>query len=325
MPSFSLIGALEFSRVVSELQQQSASSTLSLFESPLTPYPGGHYHTHRGSRPRSPDPEHERNPWDAALHGLPLNDRSPRGHLPNLSESITEEVIAPEGQTPMITITHTPASPLSDVTSDAPSTPAPPGKRQRLYRVLAHSYHVLFPTLHHFKSKTFLGKIAAVFAAPAVMALTLTLPVVVTDYEGFGEREEKLVVDEGRLIDFEEEGVARTLIAEDQIEEELHELKFNKWLMAVQCIFGPLFCIAVLFGEYFAPFSSDLCVSFLCIVQTERSTNLGYSSPPALPVLQLPFSLLHFLDPVPVQDPDLPDAQWVSWSPLFGSWRLQMK
>ncbi|KAK7690637.1 hypothetical protein QCA50_005736 [Cerrena zonata] len=246
MPSFSLIGALEFSRVVSELQQQSASSTLSLFESPLTPYPGGHYHTHRGSRPRSPaDPDHERDPWDAALHGVPLNDRSPQGQVPALSEPRTEELVMSDGQTPMITITHTPASPLSDVTSEAPSMPfSQLGKRQRLYRMFSHTHHVLFPTLHHFRSKTFLGKIAAVFAAPAVMALTLTLPVVVTDYASFGEREEKLGTDEGRLIDFEEEGVERTLIDEDHVEE---ELKFNKWLMAVQCILGPLFCIAVLF------------------------------------------------------------------------------
>jgi sodium/potassium/calcium exchanger 6 len=28
----------------------------------------------------------------------------------------------------------------------------------------------------------------------------------------------------------------------------MHELKFNKWLMAVQCAFGPLFCTAVLFS-----------------------------------------------------------------------------
>lgn len=256
MPSFSLIGALEFSRVVSELQQQSASSTLSLFESPLTPYPGGHYHTHRGSRPRTPvDHDRERDPWDAAL-GVPLNDRSPQGQVPTLIEPGTEEIVTSEGQTPMITITHTPASPLSEAASEVTSPFTPPSKRQRVYRLLGHTYHLLFPTLHHFRSKTFLGKIAAVFAAPAVMALTLTLPVVVTDYDSFGDREEKLITDEERLIDFEEEGVERTLIAEDHVEEELRELKYNRWLMAVQCIFGPLFCIAVLFGQYILPSST---------------------------------------------------------------------
>ncbi|CAL1716757.1 unnamed protein product [Somion occarium] len=247
MPSFSLIGALEFRRVVSELQQQSASSALSLFESPLTPYPGGHYHTHphRGSRERTPiDYGSERDPWDTAL-GLPLHDRSPQGAIPPLIE---EETTTEGGPTPMITITHTPASPVTETSSEVESTRYTPlTKRQRAFRVLAHVYHILFPTLQDFKAKSLLGKIAAVFAAPAVTVLTLTLPVVVTDYDCDGAHEEKFLTDEGRLIDFEEEGVERALIAEDRVEEELRELKFNKWLMAVQCVLGPLFCIAVLF------------------------------------------------------------------------------
>lgn len=124
-------------------------------------------------------------------------------------------------------------------------------------------FHILFPTLYEFKSLSFLGKIAAVFAAPAVMALTLTLPVVVSSYDDLSSSKEKLldvgggggvmdgsVSEHGRLIDFEEEGVERTLVAEEVVESELHELEFNKWLMAVQCVLGPMFCIAVLFGEY---------------------------------------------------------------------------
>ena len=90
--------------------------------------------------------------------------------------------------------------------------------------------------------------IAALFAAPAVLALTLTLPVVVTDHDALATPIEKPDNVE-RLVDFEEEGVARALIAEEGVEEELHELQYNKWLMAVQCALGPLFCIAILFGE----------------------------------------------------------------------------
>ena len=43
---------------------------------------------------------------------------------------------------------------------------------------------------------------------------------------------------------------AMTLSAEgeEEVAEEMHELKFNKWLMAVQCTLGPLFCVAILFG-----------------------------------------------------------------------------
>jgi sodium/potassium/calcium exchanger 6 len=58
-------------------------------------------------------------------------------------------------------------------------------------------------------------------------------------------------VDESPLIEFEEEGTERVLIAEEEVEEEMHHqpLEYNKWLMATQCIFGSLFCVVVLFGE----------------------------------------------------------------------------
>ena len=124
--------------------------------------------------------------------------------------------------------------------------------------MFGHAFHLLFPTLHGFRTKPFLGKVAAVLAAPAVMVLTLTLPVVVTSYEDAEREREKhhhhlhtpsaLEAGDSRLADFEEEGVERALIAEEEVAEEMHELKFNKWLMAVQCTLGPLFCVAILFG-----------------------------------------------------------------------------
>ena len=48
-----------------------------------------------------------------------------------------------------------------------------------------------------------------------------------------------------------EEGV------EEEVEEEMHELVFHKWLMAAQCCLGPLFCAAVLFGAS-RPFLTSL-------------------------------------------------------------------
>ncbi|OSX57746.1 hypothetical protein POSPLADRAFT_1049946 [Postia placenta MAD-698-R-SB12] len=110
-------------------------------------------------------------------------------------------------------------------------------------------YEELLRDEYRDEALSFLGKIAAVLAAPAVMALTLTLPVVVTAYHDSSREREKLHGggSENRLIDFEEEGVERALIAEDEVEEEMHELKYNKWLMAVQCTLGPLFCVAILF------------------------------------------------------------------------------
>ena len=116
-----------------------------------------------------------------------------------------------------------------------------------------------------------------------LLALTLTLPVVVTADEdaaagaekraerpvelelglglGLGmERSTGAAVGEARLVEFEEEGagVERALLAEaeEEVEEEMHELVFHKWLMAAQCCLGPLFCVAVLFGASrpFIPF-----------------------------------------------------------------------
>ncbi|CAL1710949.1 unnamed protein product [Somion occarium] len=243
MPSFSLIGALEFRRVVSELQQHPEGS-LSLPESPIPSYPGGHYHPHRSSRPRTPiEYSSERDPWDARLE-LPFDGRSTLGVTPSEREN------GLEGPTPIIKITNTPASPLTVDTLSEEETPQKTLgiKRQHVFSALAKTYHILFPTLHDFQEKSLLGKLAAVFAVPAMLALTLTLPVVVTDHDCDNGQEEKVLTDEARLVHVEEEAVVeRTIVAEDIIEEELHELKFNKWLMATQCILGPLFCVTVLF------------------------------------------------------------------------------
>jgi sodium/potassium/calcium exchanger 6 len=107
-----------------------------------------------------------------------------------------------------------------------------------------------------------MGKVVSLFAAPAVMALTITLPVVVTPYIAENSAEKLPGVLTGttdsRLIDFEEEGVEveRALIAEEETVEEMQELRYNKWLMATQCIFGPLWCVAVLFGEVYVSVDS---------------------------------------------------------------------
>ncbi|KAI0663788.1 Sodium/calcium exchanger protein-domain-containing protein [Cubamyces menziesii] len=249
MPSFSLISALEFRRVVSSLQKDSASSRLSHFESPLTPY-GTHYRhsVHSGSRtplrtPHRLSHDLEQDPWDAAL-GVPLNERSPPTIV---APTISEEPQDVSEHTPLPSIAHTPASPTSDTDSES-QTFVQPTKGEQVLGTVAHIAHILFPTLHDFGSKSFLGKIAAVFAAPAVMLLTITLPVVVTSYEDLSGNEKRKAssASESRLIDFEEEGVERALIAEEEVEEEMHEMSFNKWLLAVQCCLGPLFGAAVM-------------------------------------------------------------------------------
>ena len=138
--------------------------------------------------------------------------------------------------------------------------------------MVRHTLHVLFPTLHGWWGKSWMGKIASVLATPAVLALTVTLPVYVI--EAPSDEDEKLErfsfspgnghshslggvgvsVQEGRLVDFEEEGVERHLTAAEvasEIErEDLEDHFFNKHLMACQLLLGPLFCVAVLFAHH---------------------------------------------------------------------------
>lgn len=242
MPSFSLIGALEFRHVVSSLQNQASGSSLSVFDTPVTPFAGGHYHSpvlhHSQPRSRSHTPltsNADENPWDAML-GLPLDDRPPRSPSPTDPHELSPEDAG----------TVTPAMPL-DYQSD---TEGQTHKPSRIY-ILRGAAHVLFPSLHGWREKSVLGQVASLFAAPALLMLTLTLPVVVTPYEGEGGAREKGLDSSTRnLVDFEEEGIERILVAEEEREEELHGVGFNKWLTAAQCVFGPLFCVGVLFSGH---------------------------------------------------------------------------
>lgn len=245
MPSFSLVGALEFRQVVASLRHEAASSSLHIFDSPYTPYAGGHYR----SLTRSRTPSREVDPWDAAL-GVQLDERSQPRML--LTPVASDE---PDGDgngdylaSSHPSISRTPASPtISDGDTESQNF-QPPTRRQRLRYILGRVYQTIFPSLHHFTSKTILGQIASLFAVPAVMLLTLTLPVVVTPYESSHTSHEKTPSGGGNLIDFEEEGIERILIAEQEVEEEMHGMMFNKWLTAVQCTMGPLFCAGVLFS-----------------------------------------------------------------------------
>lgn len=206
-------------------------------------------------------------PWDSTLAGsgsMPLHDRSP----PELRESVLSEEPEPEldavssaeqnlsssthsHQLSIPSIIHTPATPPANqghISFKEPSF-------QKL--ILMETYKVLFPSLHEFKSKSVLGQIASVFAALAIFLLTLTLPVVVTPYELAQDKPEKSpqsLQDPHRilqhtLLSLDEDDEERVRLAEEEVEKELHPdtVKFNKWLTSVQCIFGPLFCVAVLF------------------------------------------------------------------------------
>ena len=156
---------------------------------------------------------------------------------------------------------RSPGTEMSHVSFAEDTLPSPPpSKRERLRFAFTRTMRVLFPTFVCFTDKSFAGMVAALFAAPAVLALTITLPVVFTPHEDAKVREKSAEaiggsVDggsaEGQLIDYEDEdeGAEWTLVAEEIVGEEVHELRFNKWLTAAQCILGPLFCAAVLLSE----------------------------------------------------------------------------
>lgn len=260
LPSFSLLGALEFRTAVNMLRQQSNAANLNIFEqSPLTPFAGGHYHhpitgTSRRSTIHSEE-ETGSFPWEASS-GVPLDERHNEelGHgglRPWAAGGVNASVPSISIQTEdgeMIT---------SPMASEFPSPVQKPlrSKRQRLKDTLSLTGRILFPTFEHFTEKSGLGMVAALFAAPAVLALTLTLPVVLTpreDLEVLEKQENGTGPSMGQLIEFEEDGVERALVAEaeSEVDEEMRDMEFNKWLMAVQCILGPLFCLSVLFGEH---------------------------------------------------------------------------
>jgi sodium/potassium/calcium exchanger 6 len=252
MPSFSLVGALEFRSVISSLQQEAAGSSLGTFEPLLTPYFGGHYHGFGRSRSRSHGSMHSGSMQGSdASSDVPLSPLPPAPlPAPDQGPSLPEPpliLIDSDAESRIPEISHTPASPRSDTNSDV-AHHIVATRRQSICLALTRTSHILFPTMHEFKTKSLLGKFAAVFAAPAVFALTITLPVVVRPYDSLGRRYEKDPSTVNTLTTFEEDGIERTLIAEEVVLEEMHELKFNKWLMAVQCAFGPLFCTAVLFS-----------------------------------------------------------------------------
>lgn len=287
-PSFSLIGALEFHDVVASLRHQAASSSLSIFESPVTPFAGGHYHRHSSPRQRTPrtslssrdDPLDqlalgtvsqqddrlrpyfsapsrttdlpEEPEWfddDSRYHDTPISDHARIPQNGCLSTTHRRYTDSPNSSTSSITRTN--ATPtISDDDTESQNY-IPPTPWQRILSGLGYIPHTLLPSLHHFRNQSILAQIASIFAAPAVMFLTLTLPVVVTRYESATTSREKMFNGDGRLVDFEEEGEERVLIAEEEVLEDMHEMAFNKWLTSVQCAIAPVFCVAVLFSSYF--------------------------------------------------------------------------
>lgn len=240
LPSFSLIGALEFRSVVDSLEKESTAAALSMFNTPSTPYAAGHYHRHRTAsehsrhsrrNSRTTTLEEEEDPWDAALaqgqhtdspvdrpgQRVPLSTlhtgsptrspadsvfvASPRSPMDGSGLLTTPNV----GEVPVVktapAIVETTEGTQSPLAASSETLDVKPPSRTR--RVMSEVGHTLFPTLHNLMAptKSWFGRIAAVFAAPAVLVLTLSLPVVIISDEDEEEDEGKPYVPEGRLVD----------------------------------------------------------------------------------------------------------------------------
>lgn len=230
LPSFSLLTALEFRDVVASLRNQSNTLSLTAFDGPLTPFAGRLYKT-PSTRSRSHRTS-EIDPWDEALGRQMRLDRfspEPSPHRDHTSESFMETL----------------ATPISSI---AEGVPTPITRWQLIKRRVQPYFHTLFPHLQNISKKSVLSVLVAIFATPGVLALTITLPVVITSYENPSECPAANDTMNGRLVDFEEEGVERVLVAEDELKEDLDEGTYHKWLTAVQCILGPLFCMSIIIG-----------------------------------------------------------------------------
>ena len=284
LPSFSLIGALEFRSVVTALRRESNTSALDIFQqSPITPFAAGHYprrsgtpatrHGSQGSLelPHVHDPRghsSERNPWESTLGHLQDGSLSPEDARSSHRPSVLQVPPPATGKSPVPSIVITddeevdvrsPGTEVSHVSFAEDTLPKPPSKRERVWSAFTRTMRVLFPTLVYFTDKSFIGMVVALFAAPAVLALTVTLPVVFTPVGDAkvhkkGTEANSRPLDgraaEEQLIDFEdEEGAEWTLVAEEIVGEEMHGLTLNKWLMAAQLVLGPLFCATVLLGD----------------------------------------------------------------------------
>ncbi|KAL7422914.1 hypothetical protein Q5752_002211 [Cryptotrichosporon argae] len=303
--TFSLLGAVEFRDVVNSLRREGSPGLLT---------PEGDYFSQRRDYVRrrtslaavetasatgsedsaTPIEQHEPNPWTDQQGKPPTpapsimlrvpSPRPPRPHIAIPDSSIATRRARgpdPHPQNPAISVTDPTGH---ERVATPPATSVVRTARSKLRTVLS----VLFPSLQSFRHKSVLGMVLAVLSAPAILALTLTLPVVddgqgeggvalsVTDGEPLVEDGEGECEDEDASAELDgddcEEGDARLSAA---VGEELHhlleggfsplhpphyadsgehdaaaddELEFHPVLTAAQCVIGPCFCAYTIFG-----------------------------------------------------------------------------
>jgi hypothetical protein len=111
-------------------------------------------------------------------------------------------------------------------------------------------YITLFPTLHEFSTKTWLGKVVAVIAVPAVFCLTVTLPVVDMGTATFeAETKAHSVAATPATVRSSVPNGAPQIIApkSPSVDSVPVARVWNRWLAGVQCILAPVFLTFILF------------------------------------------------------------------------------
>jgi hypothetical protein len=115
-------------------------------------------------------------------------------------------------------------------------------------------YITLFPTLIGFESKPWFHKVLSIIAIPAVICLTITLPVVDTEStEVEGEiRLPSGLISPGVLVSPGPDGSSEIIPLSPLDESILVARVWNRWLTGVQCIFAPLFMTFIFFRMLFS-------------------------------------------------------------------------
>jgi sodium/potassium/calcium exchanger 6 len=142
----------------------------------------------------------------------------------------------------------------------APTQPSTPSESR--FRIRHHTRAILwtiFPSLRDFRHKSIVGMFMAIVSVPALLLLTITLPVV---DDASGDAGISLPVGQDEPLDEETGRVT------PQIGEELHHLAedgfhihpeheegggigcFSKELTAAQVFFGPVVCVYLIFSEF---------------------------------------------------------------------------
>ncbi|KAG9299917.1 hypothetical protein G9A89_009645 [Geosiphon pyriformis] len=154
--------------------------------------------------------------------------------------------------------------PLSPVLRTPPSPPPPspeplftflPAPRKPIWSLVLWDKirPILFPSLTGFSQKSLFAKLIALVACPAIFVLALTLPVVEADdlnSQDDAKKHDTISGTDLRNASHLEPPIIRLdnqdLIIDDPPEIEIKNIRWNRWLTAIQFFLAPVFIVAVI-------------------------------------------------------------------------------